>query len=488
MANVSFIRPELAKLLPMYKLIRDVLSGEVSVKGARTAYLPMPNQHDISPENTDRYDAYLKRAVFYNVARRTLKGMVGQVFAKEPEIQLPALLDPMITNADGSGVSIKQLAQKAMQLTVAYSRCGLLVDYPDTEESGGASVQALRDGYIRPTLSLFPAQNIINWRTASRGAEKVLTLVVIYETWCVQDDGFEMKNSGQFRVLRLDDNGEYVQEIWREPEPTSNDGERIPRGNFVEHLTLRPRDANGQPLTTIPFMFIGGENNDDSPDNPAFYDLAALNVAHYRNSADYEESCYITGQATPVLVGLTEEWACNVLGGKINFGSRGGIMLPEGGNAMLLQASANSMSMEAMQAKERQMVALGAKLVEQKQVQRTATEAGLESAAETSSLAVMTNNVSDAFEWALKWAARWVGQPDSDVMFSLNTDFDVARMSAQDRAQLISEWQQGAITFEEMRNGLRKAGMVTVDDETAKTQIASESMESMVSVIDNGTI
>ena len=56
-----------------------------------------------------------------------------------------------------------------------------------------------------------------------------------------------------------------------------------------------PTSAQGQPLTRIPFQFIGWENNDETPDLPPLYDLSIINLAHYRNSADYEEACYITG-------------------------------------------------------------------------------------------------------------------------------------------------------------------------------------------------
>ncbi|QEG09324.1 62kDa structural protein [Pseudomonas phage HMGUpa1] len=479
MPNVSFVRPELSKLLPMYYLIRDAIAGEPTVKEARTKYLPMPNASDQSKENKARYDAYIARAVFYNVARRTLFGLIGQVFMRDPVVKVPALLNPLVANATGSGINLTQLSKKAVSLNLAYSRAGILVDYPTTEGQGGASVAELEAGKIRPTLYVYAPTEIINWRTIDRGAEEVLSLVVIFETWCVQDDGFEMKNSGQFRVLRLDDEGYYVHEIWREPNPTKADGTKIPRGNYQLHEVFKPTDANGNRLDEIPFMFMGSENNDVNPDNPNFYDLASLNLAHYRNSADYEESCYVVGQPTPVLTGLTEEWVNNVLKGTVNFGSRGGIPLPTGADAKLLQAEPNTMLKEAMDTKERQMVALGAKLVEQKEVQRTATEAELEAASEGSTLSSATKNVSAAFEWALKWAARWIGAGDAGVKFELNTDFDIARMTPDERRQIIEEWQKGAITFTEMRTGLRKAGIATEDDAKAKADIAKDTAEAM---------
>lgn len=479
MANVSFIRPELAKLLPLYYLIRDTLAGEPTVKAARTNYLPMPNAEDQSKENKARYEAYLKRAVFYNVARRTMFGFLGQIFMRDPVIKVPALLNPLVANATGSGTNLTQLAKKATNLTLAYSRCGLFVDYPTTDDEGGASIADLEAGRVRPTMYVYSPQEIINWRTVDRGAEEVLSLVVIYETYSVSDDGFEMKNSGQFRVLRLDENGEFVHELWREPVPTEQSGQRIPKGNYQQYQVFRPKGANGEPLREIPFMFIGSEDNDANPDNPNFYDLCSLNIAHYRNSADYEESCFVVGQPTPVLTGLTEEWVTNVLKGTVAFGSRGGIPLPSGADAKLLQASPNTMIKEAMETKERQMIAIGAKLVEQKSVQRTATEASLESANEASTLASTAKNVSAAFKWALEFAADLVGQSSAGIEFELNTDFDIARMSAEERRQLVEEWQKGAVTFEEMRGGLRKAGVATEADDIAKEKISTAMVESM---------
>ena len=134
---------------------------------------------------------------------------------------------------------------------------------------------------------------------------------------------------------------------------------------------------------------------------------------------------------------------------------------------------------EAMEAKERQMVALGAKLVEQKQVQRTAFEAKVEATSEGSTLSSTAKNVQAAYVWALQWCARFVGVAETGIQFELNTDFDIARMTPEERAQAIKEWQRGAITFEEMRAVLRKSGTATEDDAKAKEAIAQETAAAM---------
>lgn len=477
--NVAFMRPELVRLLPQYELIRDCIAGETAIKAAKEKYLPMPNVLDKSPENQARYKAYLTRAVFYNVVRRTLLGLMGQVFSKDPVVKIPTQLEPMIANATGTGTSLNQLAELALGQTVAYSRSGVFVDFPDTGETG-ASAEQVEKGEVRPTMYIYNPLEIINWRVIEEGAKEKLSLVVLIEGFPTSDDGFELKNAPQFRVLKLDPLGNYVQELWREPVPSKWDGIDVPkRGDFRLHKTIKPTGPSGEPLKEIPFWFIGSQNNDVNPDNPNMYDMASINVAHYRNSADYEESGFIVGQPTPVATGLTEDWVTNVLKGQLSFGSRGGIPLPTGATADLLQAEPNTMLKEMMDSKERYMTALGAKLVEQRDVQRTATESRQDKAGEDSVLKSSANNVSTGFKAALNYAAMLMGADGSAIEYTLNVDFDVAGLTPEEVSKAIDAWQKGSITFEEMRTVLRRYGWAVVDDAEAKAAIAKEQVDAM---------
>ena len=152
MSNVSFIRPELSVLLPLYTLIKDAIEGEVTIKNKTTLYLPTPNAEDKSPANVARYKAYVARAVYYNVTRRTLLGLLGQVFARESKIVIPDKMQIIEDNSNGAGLSLNQLARQALAYNLAYSRAGIFVDFPQTES--GATVAQIDSGEIRPTITL----------------------------------------------------------------------------------------------------------------------------------------------------------------------------------------------------------------------------------------------------------------------------------------------------------------------------------------------
>ena len=468
MPEVDHQHPLYEELRPSWDQVNDCIKGERQVKKKKDIYLPKPNPSDVSAENETRYKQYLTRAVFYNVTARTLSGLVGQVFSKDPVLEVPPLLDSIIEDSDGAGVSLVQQSKCVLGHVLANGRAGLFVDYPAVE--GVATRQDQLNGSIRPNILHYDAPSIINWRSERIGAKNRLTLIVLSETFVDSDDGFKEEIVEQFRVLRLID-GVYQVQIYRRSTAQGSGSYGL-----VEEYT--PTSAQGTPLTQIPFQFIGWENNDETPDLPPLYDLSVLNLAHYRNSADYEEACYIVGQPTPYMTGLDQSWVDDVLKGQVHLGSRSAVPLPEGGSMGLVQASANSMPKEAMDTKERQMVALGAKLVENKNVQRTATEAGMDNASETSVLASAANNTAEAFRTALGWCMEFVGT-SGEVDFSLHTDFVNHTLNPQQQQALLSLWQNDVLTWDELRDNLKKASIAELPNDEARDIIDASALDGL---------
>lgn len=485
--GVEFVRPELVAKFPHYTKVADACAGSEAVKARKEVYLPHPDPNDIYAK--DRYNKYILRAIFYAVTRRTLNGLIGQVFLRDPLVKLPPSIAPMEKDADGSGLSLVQVAKKAEEYALSFGRVGLLADFPSMDRS--ISRAEILNGTIRPTLVIYDPRDVRNWRTVSFNGRQLLSLVVIAEQYVKEDDGFKAKYGIQFRVLKLtpvllNRNGttlkhQYSIEIWRKESD---------EGKYALFSTSYPRDNKGLNLEEIPFTFIGSEDNSPSVDYPPLYDLADINLSHYRNSADYEESLFMVGQPTPWVSGITESWAKDVLKGEIQIGSRAVIMLPENGACGLLQAEANGLAKEGMDGKERQMVALGAKLVENKEVQRTATEANQEEAAETSVLAAVTVNVANGIKWCLEWCAIFAGDvtanrdaTSSAVEFKLNTEYDLSKLSPEDLKGVISAWQSGVLTDEEMRSILLKSGMATVEFKAWKAEADEKEQKAMDALI-----
>lgn len=461
-AQVDFIRDEVTERLAQYDLIDDCLEGEGAVKAKREIYLPIPNPDDTSDKNKKRYDAYLKRAHFYNVAQRTWRGLVGQAFQKEVTLELDPLLEGMRASADGSATTLVQQMKRADGEVLGKGRVGLLADFPKVD--GPVSREQLNRGEVQPTISLYTASNIINWRVAKKGSKVVLTKLVLHESKEV-DDGFALTYEDRWRVLELI-NGRCTVVVYKAAKDVSG-------GFDVDEELTEVHDSNDAPIGFIPFIAVGAENNDLDVDRPPLYDICSLNIAHYRNSADWEESCFVVGQATPVVAGLTDDWYDQVMQKRIAFGSRGGIPLPVGGSADLLQADPNSMAAEGMKDKERRMLSLGAKLLESKQVQQTASEVRINYATELSVVQTIAQNLATAYQQLLDWCGLFVGAT-KPTKVELPVDFSLGQLTPQELQALSTLRQNKDLAPSEVRALLIKMGWATLPLEDFQAEIAAQ--------------
>jgi hypothetical protein len=177
--------------------------------------------------------------------------------------------------------------------------------------------------------------------------------------------------------------------------------------------------------------------------------------------------------------GLDADWIKEQLGGKVMIGCRSIIPLPDAGAMGIVQAKPNTLAFEAMTHKEKQMVAIGAKLIEMSKVAMTATEVQLHDGASTSALARMANNVSQAYEWIIRRAMQFVDSAweTAELEIRLSTDFRTNDLTPSDQAQLVANWQAGAITDVEMRDQFKRGSMTSATPEEWKTWYEAKKKE-----------
>ncbi len=461
MSDVTFTRREYVAAKNRWRLVRDVCKGSETIKTAGDLYLPRPNAADTSQDNRDRYDAYKKRAVFYNATGRTKHSLVGAVFRTWPTLTVPGALDYVSKDIDGQGVSIYQQSQSVVGHLLEVGRHGLLVDYAAVE-TGAVSKADEQAGRARANIASYPTEAIINWKTRQVGSQHLLSLVALRETVDVDtDDGFGSEQVVQYRVLRLDDAGVYTQEVWEE-------------GASKTTMTVSPfapLNGLGQPWRVIPFQFLGSENNDTSIDDSPLYDMAEVNVGHYRNSADYEEAAYLVGQPQPWMSGLSDQWREHLEKQGIFLGSRAPWLLPQGGACGVWQAQPNTVAKEAMDSKKEDMVSLGARLIERGSAVKTATQADNDSAAEHSVLSLVVSNVSEAYSQCLVWMAEFVNAP-GEALYKLNQDFSQISLDATILSALFNAVQGGRLPESAFWQYLRDRGVI--DPEKTDDDIRGE--------------
>jgi len=235
--------------------------------------------------------------------------------------------------------------------------------------------------------------------------------------------------------------------------------------------------AGGTPFDHIPLYIIGSENNLPDIDDAPLYDLSVLNIAHYRNNADLEEAGFITGQPTLHMnIGDTspDVFAEQNPNG-VQLGSRTGI-ITQGGSVELVQPEERNLLVQLKEAKEKEMVGIGARLIQRGGPGETAEAARINASAESSTLDQVVNNLSYALTGALMDAARFEGfgpEVVEEIRYDLNTDFWETSLDAQQLMALIQLGDVGVISRSIQRDSIRK-GRIHIPQETDDQDIDSE--------------
>lgn len=451
---VDTVHPLYNYNLPIWQRNTDAVIGEPAIKRRTTRYLPLPNPEETLDVNDPRYQSYLTRAVFTNFTGRTVRALTGAVFRLPPTVELPPQIEYMLDDADNNRLSLATVAQRAVSEVMTNGRYVVMADYPEAPTNATAEDTA----GLRAYLAVYSATQLINWHESNGQLDLVVLREVREEP---HPDGFDFDAVVYYRELRLIEGKAYIR-LWRETMPVSE---------FVE---LR---AGGVPLDELPLVIIGSEDNDPTPDTPPISDIAALNIAHYRNSADSEESLFVCGQ--PMLhinTGETSATTFVEVNGTIQFGSRNAVTT-QGGSMDLVQMQPNTAANEGMIRKEDQMLMLGAQMIKDAKGNETAEAARLRSGAETSVLNMLTRNVSEAFQQCLRWCAMFEGGNPDAVVFELNQRFFQDDADPQLLAQMYLGLDRGVHGLSTVRAYERRAGIIPADttDEDIETEVAEAS-------------
>lgn len=440
--EVQFKHSDYLKHVKTWDLVDDTVEGHVAIKAKGQTYLPMPISFGAKSDQRAKahYKEYLSRAVFSSVTGQTVASLIGMAFMKLPNFTAPDSLDYMKKNADGAGRSIYQVSQMMTRLVLKNYRCGVYVDYPQGKQARTLAEQKALKAF--PTISVIPAAKIINWDSQVVDNTVVLSLVVIEEDVSVlAANGFTRQNLKQYRVLRLV-NGLYCVQLF-----TPNQTE----GGFDVSDPIFPTDYNNNYWTFIPFSFCGAIDNSAHIFSPPMLELAVLNLAHYRNSADVEESSFMVGQPMFCMPNLdvAKLKAMKEAGEGLEISSSRVIQH----DIKVVQASENNLAKANMSEKWQQMKELGARLIESGSANRTATEASQNNRIQHSVLSLVVSNVSESLQMALQWCAKYAtGDAESlsfdDLTYEVATDFNVVTINNEQAKRLYDAAMANIIPME----------------------------------------
>ena len=430
--------PEYLKNLTKWQLMRDALAGEV----AKEKYVPK-----LSDQEAEEYSAYVGRAEFYNATARTQVALTGLLFAKPPKVELPEALKTIGENISLDDDSLEALAKNIADECLSVGRCGVLVDLPSVEKSDYSKLEAERLN-LRAYATLYKAENIINWKTTKINGSNVTSLVVLAETYAEPtNDEFVEKIKTRYRVLDLHD-GYYRQRVFSETKA----------GNFEVVSEIYP-SANGQKLEYLPFTFFNVNDLKTSVEKPPLLDLAKVNISHFRSEVDLEHGTHFTALPTPYVtgyqgesseklkIGSTAVWVINDPSAKVGFLEFSGAGLSTLENRIAV--------------KEKRMSILGARLLLDEKKTAEATETlQMRKSGENAVLTSVASTISEGIVSFLKDIAFFENIVGENLIYEINTDYNLTMIEPQLLAQIIAGIQSRDIPNEVLYDALLKGELM----------------------------
>ncbi len=369
------------------KRVRDCSAGPDAVKAEGELYLPR-----LSEQTDTEYKTYKDfRGYLIPVVKPTVVALSGAIMRKEPTPDLPTKLEPLLDDSDGNGKALSLVASHACRELFEAGRHGLLAEVTE-------------DG---PVIRAYNRESIIN------DTDEFIVLRQQYST-ANPKDKFSPIIKTEYLELTLDENGQYIQNIWREQ--TGKKGWGI-------FKTLEP-DLAGKRIDKIPFEFINTVDASPKLTPPALLQLADVNLDQYRLSTDLRHGLHWTALPTMFVFGEMLDAKGKPIGLSVGAGSVNHLQDADS-SAILLEFTGAGLGAITLAVTEdiQVMASIAAKMF-QNDVNgvRAAETARIEQSGESATLTTIANAVESGIENTLKTIAEWSGIT-GEISYKLNRDF-----------------------------------------------------------------
>jgi len=431
--------------LESWALVRDSVDGEKAIKSKAQTYLIKPSGH-----NEEQYNNYLARAHYTGFTTRTLEGLYGQIFSREPEKlgDVPESFQNFLENVDLTGNSIDQFSSDLVYDLLQTGWGGILIDHAPVPK--GLSLADQEKAGLTSFMRWYKAEDVINWRYDVINNKKVLALVVLQESYeeANDEDLFVPLAKTRYRVLRLVD-GVYVQELYLKVENATT--------KKAEYVLQETPDIkmNGKPLDFIPFFPCPARE----PEKSMLLPIAYVNLAHYQKSADYTNYTHFAGILTAYAAGINIPMKRDDKGYPTNIPDT----IKLGLDAFLfLESSKDSTSapvigyleptgqggavlIKAIEDLKLDIEKMGGDLITaKKKGVETAEAARIHQAGENAVLGSFSLNMSEKITQAIRLCAKWRGVPEAiagSFTYQLNLDYegDLSKEGAIAQGRLLFE-------------------------------------------------
>lgn len=422
--------------------------GEVEIKRQGKTYLPCPEGMD-----TDQYAAYIERAVFYNMVYRTVTGLTGAIFRRDPRLlKAGPRTQKLAKRISKDGLSLPIFSKVIAQEMLSVGRYGVLLDKANTN-----------DPTVTPFFAGYTTENILDWTETEIDGRNELDYVLLREFKVdrrfniPEGDGLVPNPTyGQFfqkyRVLRLafdeeDQRWVYFQEVYERDNADAD---------LTEVPTMIKPMIYGVPFSRIPFKFFNATTSLSDVEKPPILDILTINLSHYRTYAQLEHGRFFTANPVYYVTGGNEDDDYHIgpsVVWTIETGEKAGLIEFNGQGLRSLE--------KALETKETQVASLGGRLLgESNNAGQSDNQIKIKDRNEQSLLLNVTTVLNENFTDLLALAAAWLNESAEELRFRVNQDFLLDNAAAREFRAITMMYQEGILPIDIIYEFFLKAEVI----------------------------
>lgn len=415
--------------------LTDALRGGTkTMRQQGERYLPRRKRED-----EEDYEKRLGVSTLFPAYGETVKRLTGRVFSKPllvDEKTFPSWIkDEVLDDVDREGARLEVFAQAFFELALHRGHAFILVDAPRIDKANVRTVEDARKVGARPYLVLIDPRRVLGWYEENG---RLLEVRISFDVKERDSYGFRITKEirvyrpGSVQVFRSENGGAYVE-----------------------------ADSYEVDLEDIPLVVLYTQKTGFFTSEPPLRELAYLNAKHWRlqsgSDALVETAC------VPILALIGVDANDEVI-----IGAKSALRLPKDGDAKYVEHTGKAIETAhaSLSKLEREMEQAGAKLLQRDtQGNKTATEAGEDSARENSKLGRMTQALDDALAAVLYYVAAWRGE--TNVIANVTSQPNLERLPNTEGAMrsVLEMYRDGIIDASLVFRTAQRLGLVNEDED-----------------------
>jgi hypothetical protein len=465
------MQPQYTSSLEVWRKMRDTLAGERQVQTRSLEqnsqwkkcdnvdstsittldqYLRMSEGLRSHSKGWGRFCDYVYRSMFYPFPLTIKNQSLGMINSQDPVIELPASMEYLRTDATPTQELLKQVMSCINAEQLAVGRIGLLLETTISKQEPFNIVH-------------YVAESIVDWEYNLVGGEQIATWVKLKEIVSERVNG-AFTNVTKYRILTLDENGDYFQYVTEEVNEAPEDYQMVAEENRVYPMIREQKSK------VIPFVSINVNSLGFGIEKPPLEGVSDASIKLFQGDAEYRDVLYWAGIATLVTTGMKDDEASNIrLGNGQAFN-----ITDASGSASYLTAGADAVAPNKDNVESLKMycASLGVDLLNQGVESGQALNARIN--VKTSMLKTLAKTGAYGLLTLLQMGADWLGV-NEDIKIEANTEFGDTVYTAEELTKLSILVMNGDMSKQALFNVLKKQSLTsaeTLEDEELIKEIA----------------